>query len=89
MSIMNECIKPAENSCIDHIFLKKANLENNLGSIKGYILQYLITDHFPIILNLELANKVSNHNNKGLNMKNYINYIKLREDLENKPWSEM
>lgn len=40
MSMINEYTRPAGKRCIDHIFLKKYNLENVLDDIKDITLSY-------------------------------------------------
>jgi len=62
--------------CIDHIFLKHANVFNN---IMGYVCQNSITDHYSTMLSfnkiglVKLKNNISDEKNIG-----YIIFDKLK-----------
>lgn len=82
MSVINEITRPGGNTCIDHIFLKDVNLENRLQHIKGYILHYLITDHFSIMVTFESGDKTLFHKKAERKVRKYImitirNYEKI------------
>ncbi|XP_050504323.1 uncharacterized protein LOC126883122 [Diabrotica virgifera virgifera] len=85
ISYINEYTRPASKTYLDHLFVKcSLNFENN---IKSYIFRYHdITDHSPIALS------INNFNNTNLNImqskmfKYFINYEKLKLDLEQENW---
>lgn len=86
-SIINRCTRPKTGSCIDHIFVKGVNTQHN--KLNGLVLEYLITDHFPVIMCADL--KISKKSEKMCKRKckQYTNYEGLREGLLNEEWKEI
>lgn len=62
--------------CLDHIFIKEESKQNK--KIMAGVIQICITDHFSIVLNIEIVNKIV----KTENTLKSIDYIKLKEILE-------
>lgn len=72
-------------ACIDHFFVKTENLNTKIRSI---IFKQNITDHFPTMLLLKFGKKVENKR-IPLSFKKYINYKKIKQDLQNEKWTEI
>nr|CAI5826526.1 unnamed protein product [Callosobruchus analis] len=77
-------IQGESKSCIDHIFLKTQESDENFNPI---LLNYTITDHHPILFQYSLPE--TNKKNQPENVKNYktyINYTTLAQKLEKENW---
>lgn len=72
VSVINRCTRPASRSCIDHIFVKGGQGER--VTMNGYVLQYLITDHYPIVLTMDMKIKLKENNSSHLKNKQFIDY---------------
>jgi len=72
------------HSCLDHIFIKYNNCIDN--RIEAGVIQTNISDHYSVIMALELKNKLLSHNN---NVYKTINYNKLNVLLKLESWSEL
>lgn len=87
-SVINKCTRPESGSCLDHFYIKGWNTNFNSNDKNGCIIQYLITDHYPIMLS---CNKTSEHKvskNKSRE-KIYVSYEQLKKDLINETWQKM
>nr|CAI5859284.1 unnamed protein product [Callosobruchus analis] len=73
-------IQGESKSCIDHIFLKTQESDENFNPI---LLNYTITDHHPILFQYSLPEtKKKNQPENVKNYKTYINYTTLAQKLE-------
>lgn len=73
-------------SCIDHIFTKTA-LNQNQNVFTPIILREQITDHYPLILHVNVRCEINK--NKTQKVKYFINYNSLRQTLEGETWNEV
>lgn len=88
-SHINSITRSESGTCLDHIFVKNNNKLSNVYT-KPYILNYDITDHFPIMLNFSHATNIKRtENNVRAVVKNKINYIKLNYLFENEKWNDV
>ncbi|KAJ8961937.1 hypothetical protein NQ314_005869 [Rhamnusium bicolor] len=78
-------IQGNSQSCIDHFFIKSSINEQNISSI---IYEADITDHFPIMLFINLERKIS-HRAESNQCKQYINYNNLKRDLQAENWEDL
>ena len=67
--VIKNTIRPASNTCIDHIFIKIKSFVN----IKPITIQSNITDHYPIMISI--GNILNNRNNKP----NYLKILRTDE----------
>lgn len=79
-------IQNEQKSIIDHIFIK--NNENNINFMP-IIFQNLITDHYPVILNVNLNCKLNNVNYNKPCYKKYTDYKQLKIDLQHEGWDNI
>ena len=74
------------NTIIDHIFIKYNNY--SVDKIKSIIYETTITDHYTIILNLNLDSKIKIEN-KSKNTYYIIDYKKLQELISQENWDDI
>lgn len=74
------------STCIDHLFIRKKIKKRNL-KFKSFILKAEITDHYPIMLNVNLDEKPLNESEEQLNYYHHINYDLLKQHLSVQDWS--
>lgn len=80
-------VENLQKSCIDHFFVKSD--QNNCVPI---IYKNKVTDHYPIILLMNIKNINSNkkcNNDDETKNKKYIIYKDLKNDLRKHDWTEM
>lgn len=76
--------RPRSGTCLDHFFLKSKN--NNIMT-KPTVLKNYMTDHFPIILNIDINNK-SHPLNNSYNIKK-INYKNIENKINRENWNDV
>lgn len=79
-------VQNEQESVIDHFFIKCTDQEKHFVPI---IMQTPITDHYPILLYLDTNNNIKSTTKKNYATKKYIDYVKLKRDLENEQWAEL
>lgn len=88
-SYINNPTRVTKNStsCLDHIFIRK---KLNIGIIKfnTATINYDITDHFPIILNITQENRATN-NNTSIKAQTKYDYDKITLLLGDKNWQNI
>lgn len=84
-SYINKYTRPESESCLDHFFVKGFQQEES--DIKGIVLHNLITDHYPILLSVDL--KIKRKNIILKNEKKYTNYLKLKNALSREDWQNL
>lgn len=89
LSVIYKVTRPEGKSCIDHIFIETYQNENQLKNIHEYILNYLLTDYFPIILTINFLVEVSTCKTEEIKIKTHMNYKNLRRDVQNESRSDM
>ena len=79
-------VENSQKSCIDHFFVK-----SNENIYIPIIYTNKVTDHYPIILLMNLENNLSNkcYNSSEAKYKKYIIYKKLKSDLRKEDWREL
>lgn len=75
------------SSCIDHIFIK-TKIDKNKFKFSSYILESTITDHCPVLLNIETENNLITSNNSK-NVIKTINYNKMLQLLSQENWENV
>lgn len=82
VSMINLPTRPQSGTCLDHFFVRGFNpLDDDADA---GVLHYLVTDHYPVILGLDLEMKFKNNNPK--NVKRYISYYMLKKKLKSESW---
>lgn len=84
---INSVTRPASETCLDHIFVKK-KINSNKINIKSYIVEEDITDHNPIMLFLnqeKVYQEKTNHQETILKSK--LNILKFKQLLGDFDWS--
>ncbi|KAL3279240.1 hypothetical protein HHI36_016753 [Cryptolaemus montrouzieri] len=79
LSMITSITRPACGTCIDHIFMKA---EDDLANCT---IRVNISDHYATAIDIPLNNYDEDLSNVPY-FKRYLNYHKLREDLENINW---
>ena len=81
-SYINTVTRPGETggTCIDHMFYKCNSI-----AAKAAFLEYRITDHFPIIFNMNVVNVNGLENNKY----EYVSYKKLHKVCKTVKWGDI
>lgn len=75
-------------SCIDHLFIKKKIKTNNL-KYKSFILDTHITDHYPIMLNVNTEKYIADTNCKIEQTYTKLDYSKFKENIKSQDWSNV
>lgn len=75
-------------SCIDHIFIKSTINECQF-KFSSFILECTITDHCPVLLNLEFNNNIETLEKNSKNQISTINYNKLLQLLSQENWEHV
>jgi hypothetical protein len=70
------------NSCLDHIFVKTTKLQ----CVSSAVLNTKITDHFPIMLEIDNCKYKDNSPQINLQVKKFIDYNTLQNALETEKW---
>lgn len=83
-SLINCSTRPSSGSCIDHFFIKTMRSLDET-KVEGFVLQSLITDHYPIILVLDFESERKETINR-LNVKKYVDFTRLKHDLNHETW---
>jgi len=88
VSLINSPTRVSQESetCIDHIFLKHQN--NVCTKITPIVLHSDITDHYPVLLKLEIPSKNVNINTSVKSFKK-TDMTKLNASLENESWESV
>lgn len=76
------------SSCIDHLFVNKKININKLN-LKSFILGTDITDHYPIMLNINSEKNVNNSHNHLDNSYEFIDYASFKDKISSQDWSEV
>ncbi|XP_044756310.1 uncharacterized protein LOC123314914 [Coccinella septempunctata] len=84
VSMINRPTRPDSGTCLDHFFVRGFNPEGDDAGADAGVLQYLVTDHYPVILGLDMMMKYKNDSNRK--KKKYINYCMLKEKLKAESW---
>ncbi|XP_044767187.1 uncharacterized protein LOC123323051 [Coccinella septempunctata] len=85
VSMINRPTRPESRTCLDHFFVKGFNLQSE--SADACVLQYLVTDHYPVILTLDF--EVTYRNVIPEKYRKYVNYNKLKDRLRNETWMKV
>lgn len=85
-SYINGVTRPDSGTCLDHFLVKMCN-EGLTKVPKSFILKYDLTDHYPIVLNLNLEKEINITHE--IQTKKFIEYGALRDDLTMEEWQPM
>lgn len=75
-------------SCIDHIFVRK-KLKSNSLYFKSFIIEAHITDHFPVMLNIDCEQPVHNINKISACTYTNFDHLKFQQLIDYQDWSEV
>lgn len=70
-------------SCIDHFYIKTSI---DLNNFNGFILQEKLTDHKPVILNMNILEPASTHRPQA-NITKYTDIALLKSQLSQETWN--
>lgn len=88
LSTINTATRTQGNSstCLDHLFVKTALPLENLLPI---VLNTKITDHYPILLQMQGITETKKQTLKYCKQKTYINYNSLKQSLNDELWTSV
>nr|CAI5854676.1 unnamed protein product [Callosobruchus analis] len=87
-NLINGVTRKTENtaSCIDHLFIRCK--DENYSKITPVILKRDLTDHYPILLNLKLKNKLTDTTQKN-KLYSKIDYALLSQTISTAKWDSV
>lgn len=88
---MNIATRPESNTCLDHVFSNFYTNTNSPITTQVFLIDSLITDHYPIITQLidYNPNTIINNINTNTTIYNSINYNKLHYLIKHTNWVDI
>lgn len=74
------------SSCIDHLFVRKKININNLN-LKSFIINTDVTDHYPIMLNINSGKNINSPQEQLDNSYEKLDYAMVKHKISSQDWS--